>query len=509
MKRRWQPGVVVTWALAPGVALGAAGCGRLGFEDDAVQPGPPAALALTYPFPTSYHALLNETQLQISPVFKGLETFTVSPPLPQGLQLGERSGEIFGIPSEVSDRRRYVVTGKGPDGELSAELYLTALPGWKVTAFSDWADDNNGVGTCLATMAGGCTLRAAIQTANQLGDKRMILVPQGRYPMSGELNVIDADLVIVGAGVGATIVEPAAPNPGYRMMSFSGSARQVRLEQASFRKFGAQDGGVLQVNRGRLEVFHAEFSGNSSNSTGGVMCVDGGGQALLENVSFFDNEAVLNEARGGVLNASSPGTKITVVKSTAIGNRAALGSFAWADSSSMVEIINSTLTGNVATEAAALAAYQANITVRSSTVFANTTTSNVTAALGIGMGASSITLANTIVAANTSTADGAQHNCATETASSSLLSLGGNLFSNDADGCKDLMAARPLELNARLLLDTDAKENGGPTRTVALLPGSAAIDRGLAEHCPEHDQRGVKRRPGEAGACDVGAYELE
>lgn len=505
MKRGWLLGIPLTWTLG----LGSAGCGRMGFDDGEGPPEQvPATMELSYPSPATYHALLNETELKLSPESKGVLTFTVSPSLPQGLALDELTGELHGIPSEASDRKRYVVTGKGLEGEVSTAIYLTALPGWKVTAMSDGADDNNGAGTCLATVAGGCTLRAAIQTANQSGSKRMILLPPGTLTVTSEINAVTADLVIAGAGIGKTIVKAGSLHPGHRMMSYSG-ARQVRLENASFQQFGAVDGGVLQVNGARLEVFHVEFAQNASNSTGGVMCIDGGSQAHLENVTFLGNEATLNEARGGVLNASNPGTKITVVKSTAMGNRASLGSFAWVDSGATVEIINSTLTGNIATDAAALAAYQGSIVVRSSTIVANITTSNVTAGLGIGVGMSSITLANTIVAANTSTVTGAQVNCETETANATLISLGGNLFSNDADGCKELVASRPQELNADLRLDSELKDNGGPTKTVALKPGSAAIDRGVADHCPEDDQRGVKRKLSAAGTCDAGAFELE
>ena len=52
--------------------------------------------------------------------------------------------------------------------------------------------------------------------------------------------------------------------------------------------------------------------------------------------------------------------------------------------------------------------------------------------------------------------------------------------------------------------------NGGPTNTFALLPGSAAIDS-LTGVCPSTDQRGVLRpRDGDGNGsfvCDVGAYE--
>jgi hypothetical protein len=52
------------------------------------------------------------------------------------------------------------------------------------------------------------------------------------------------------------------------------------------------------------------------------------------------------------------------------------------------------------------------------------------------------------------------------------------------------------------------QDNGGPTQTMALQPGSPAIDLvpTLAAQCPATDQRGVSRPA--SGACDAGAYEV-
>jgi hypothetical protein len=50
--------------------------------------------------------------------------------------------------------------------------------------------------------------------------------------------------------------------------------------------------------------------------------------------------------------------------------------------------------------------------------------------------------------------------------------------------------------------------NGGPTQTQALQPGSPAIDHGgsSANGCPATDQRGITRPQGPAS--DIGAFEL-
>ena len=48
-------------------------------------------------------------------------------------------------------------------------------------------------------------------------------------------------------------------------------------------------------------------------------------------------------------------------------------------------------------------------------------------------------------------------------------------------------------------------DNGGPTRTQALLAGSQAIDAGNPAHCPPTDQRGINRD----GQCDIGAFQSQ
>jgi hypothetical protein len=67
----------------------------------------------------------------------------------------------------------------------------------------------------------------------------------------------------------------------------------------------------------------------------------------------------------------------------------------------------------------------------------------------------------------------------------------------------DQVNVSALDLGLDVLAD-----NGGATKTHALLPGSAAIDAGTPD-CPPPatDQRGVLRPQG--AACDIGAYESE
>ncbi len=102
-------------------------------------------------------------------------------------------------------------------------------------------------------------------------------------------------------------------------------------------------------------------------------------------------------------------------------------------------------------------------------------------------------------------------NPATPTCSGNVTSLGGNIES-PSNECgftdpTDLVSVTEAELNLGPL-----QNNGGPTETHALLPGSVAIDHVPAAMCVDAegqplttDQRGVARPQG--GACDVGAFE--
>ena len=49
------------------------------------------------------------------------------------------------------------------------------------------------------------------------------------------------------------------------------------------------------------------------------------------------------------------------------------------------------------------------------------------------------------------------------------------------------------------------QDNGGPTKTHALLEGSPAIDSGNDQFAPETDQRGIIRPRGRSS--DIGAFE--
>ena len=109
-------------------------------------------------------------------------------------------------------------------------------------------------------------------------------------------------------------------------------------------------------------------------------------------------------------------------------------------------------------------------------------------------GTASATFVNTIIALNTAANDA---DC-----SDPIPSAGHNLETGTScgfTGTGDLENTNP-KLG-------QLANNGGPTETLALLPGSPAINAGSDAACPPIDQRGVPRPQG--SHCDIGAYEFK
>src|SRR5262249_12493487 len=52
-------------------------------------------------------------------------------------------------------------------------------------------------------------------------------------------------------------------------------------------------------------------------------------------------------------------------------------------------------------------------------------------------------------------------------------------------------------------------DNGGPTLTIALLPGSPALGTGYPVGAPQYDQRGPGFARISGGTVDIGAFELQ
>jgi len=83
---------------------------------------------------------------------------------------------------------------------------------------------------------------------------------------------------------------------------------------------------------------------------------------------------------------------------------------------------------------------------------------------------------------------------------------GGYNIESEGDSCGFDQVTDLVGVAEQDLMLAPFADNGGPTETRALLPGSVAIDKIPAEDCEvETDQRGFPRD----SMCDVGAFEVQ
>jgi beta-glucanase (GH16 family) len=260
-------------------------------------------------------------------------------------------------------------------------------------------------------------------------------------------------------------------------------------------------GGIL--NNGSLTLDHVVLTQNTMATSAGDFWQGGGGiyNGDGATLNLIDSSVTNNQAAwsgGGIYSFFN--TTTTIVRSTISGNVSNDVGGAIRSLGNMT-ITNSTLSGNRSTgwHGGAIFQTDGDITITNSTVANNLGPDGAPSTFFIGQFGGSfvptLTLTNTIITGN-------QWYACERFASgtvSNVVSGGNNLVQDDScsPATSDLIGA-----NAQLGALAD---NGGPTLTHALLPGSLAIDAANDALCPATDQRGVTRPQGTH--CDIGAYE--
>jgi hypothetical protein len=229
---------------------------------------------------------------------------------------------------------------------------------------------------------------------------------------------------------------------------------------------------------------------NTADTEGGGIYNPGTSTALITDSTVASNRAA---AGGGIMNTFSG--QLALERSTVADNEATEGGGVWNSVSGQVTLTDSTVSGNTAEEGGGLFTF-GQVTLRSVTVADNA------AARGGGVWISSVdppvSLINTVVAANQ-----AWEECADLLGN--IDSQGHNLIGDPAGGSgfdgTDLLQVDPML--------GPLQDNGGPTQTHALLPGSPAIDAGDNTGAPDWDQRGEGFPRIVNGVIDIGAYEVQ
>ena len=336
--------------------------------------------------------------------------------------------------------------------------------------------------------AGGCTAGSAADTLVVPAGSTHTLTQSHDGGPNG-LPLVTSAIII--AGKGSTITrDPGAPQ--FRILEVAAGGDLTLQETTVSGGVSPNFGGGIAINAGgALTLTNSTISGNSAGGAGGN--ANGGGMfnsgtLTLTNSTVSGNSAVANSRGVGVFNSGT----LTFTNSTVSGNSAEYRSRGGGvDNSGTLTLTNSTVSGN-------------SMGSRSS---------------GGGLSNSGqATLALSLVSGNTAPT-GAEISSDMVTANNFNLFghsglTGAQAFSGFIPGPSDFSATadgtRPTVLGA--ILGPTLADNGGPTRTHALIAGSPAVDAVPAGNCATTtDQRGAPRpQDGDGNTvadCDIGAFE--
>jgi Chlamydia polymorphic membrane protein (Chlamydia_PMP) repeat len=390
-----------------------------------------------------------------------------------------------------------------------------------------------------ANDSGPGSLRQALADAND-GDTidfDSSLNGQTTTLTSGQL-VVNKSVTISGLGAANLTIDGNAADRVF----YVSPGKTVTISRLTIAHGSAHQGGGIYNEDATLTVSDCIINGNSANDGGGIFNIGSEPESTatltISNSTLSGNSA---QYGGGILNFWMA---VTVTNSTLSDNSASLGGGIFNDGEGYaarptVNVNNSTLSGNSASYGGGGiyndgffndSSYgRATVTVNNSTFSGNSavavgggiwndgffgsatlTVNNSTfsgnSAVGYGggiynwgeMGSATLALGDTILNGGSSGAN-------IYNDSGAVTSLGYNLSNDDGGG---FLTAIGDQINTDPMLGP-LQDNGGPTFTHALLPGSPAIDAGDPNFTPppNYDQRGSGFPRVVNGRLDIGAFE--
>ena len=455
-------------------------------------------------------------------------------------------------------RHRRRRTTAGQVQRLEGRALLAAFV---VDSTLDTVDVNPGDGIA-ADAAGLVTLRAAIQESNALPGADTITLPAGTYTLllvgpgedlaaSGDLDLRD-NVTLTGAGADVTIIDGISQDRVFDVMTgIIARVSGVKITGGAA-VFSEEDGGGIR-NQGLLTLTNDVLRSNSASGGGGAIASYGASSTLTISDSRFElnssngsvgggaifNSSLTTVTRGVLVGNSSNGNggaivnsggSLSLLQSTIKSNGAGLGAKGGGIYNNAALAVNySTISGNIASDGAGLANVNFSgttaVTMLLATVSGNsasnrgggiytdvgatilitdsTITANTAAAEGGGIYRQSpVTMEGSILAGNTAGLSGSS-------IFGVLTSLGHNLIGSTAGGA-GFRTDDYQNQNPHL---GPLQDNGGPTFTHALLPGSLAIDANKPLTSTSDDQR-LMPRPVDAdndgtAQADIGSYEAQ
>ncbi len=384
-----------------------------------------------------------------------------------------------------------------------------------------------------------CSLREAIISANENSDfggcthtgtygGDTINLPAGTYRLTrnvsglfgiaaqdqdyGDLNVT-SPIDLRGNGAGTTTIEA-----NFNVISEYSRVLRVGSEQIpnpnvffAIRRLKITGGDTYDIGGGLLLrsgsiVEDVIVEGNIASQGGGIYSCDGFTIRRTTIRGNTSSDSGGGSGRGGGIGMDCAGGEFSIVNSTISGNSAATRGGGLALSGGTFTITNSTFSGNFASDRAGAIRADGGIVNLLNVTITNNSAGDFQG--GISRGGGSFILSNTIVSGNSAPE---QPDCG-----GSFGSSGNNFVGIVTGSCtgfssssNDIRGSTTSPVNPQL---GPLADNGGATRTHALLPGSPALDVANPSTCPTTDQRNTAR-PLDGNndgvlTCDIGAFEL-
>lgn len=283
--------------------------------------------------------------------------------------------------------------------------------------------------------------------------------------VSGSLTVTD-ELTIDASGLTEGITIEGNNTFGL----FEVTRRTFTIDNLTLTGGSASNSGGAIKSNDNVFINNSTISGNSAVYGGGIYSL---ANTTINNSTISGNSAVYG---GGIYSLYDT----NVYSSTISGNSADSGGGIF--SGDNTNVYNSTISGNSADSGGGIYSVD-NTNITNSTISGNSANSGG----GIFSYSGENNINNSIIAGNTATNDA-------------------NIFGTIGQNNNNIIAS-----SANGIMETTLKDNGGDTQTLALLPGSPAINAGdnsLAVDLNGNplitDQRGVQRF---VDTVDIGAFE--
>jgi filamentous hemagglutinin family protein len=340
----------------------------------------------------------------------------------------------------------------------------------------------------LASFGGAIYNSGSATIINNIFSGNLSQIAGGAIYNSGILAVEKNTFLDNGAALGGAIY------------NFDGRAT---INNNSLFRNSAQSGGAI-YNSATATVSNNIFSNNFADKGGAIYNIYGA--IITSNNTFSDNGSSGNPfLLGGAIYNIGGGTA-TILNSTFSSNSAQSGGAIY--NTGIATILNSSFSSNSAQGGGAIL-NGGTAVINNSTFFGNFAQFDGGAIYNYDFNIGVAKVSNSILVGNNALNGAEVFN------SSTVNFTGANIVgTNGVDGIsgtyKGVTPITPTG-SANTVINTTLSDNGGSTKTLALVADSIAIDAGDNSLAPPTDQRGAARPPygtGNGTKVDIGAYEI-